>query len=169
MLKEFRVKYVVLKTKVFRFFKNHPSHITDKTEKRSFNFNKLENLLNKYPHNKFLVTCLNETDQFKLTVLARKFQNLKIFGFWWFNNQKSIVTNLLKTRIELLGDNFILQHSDARVADQLIYKWNDFRAIYTNVLHEKFKELIVSGFKIKSENLEKYIYQQLNQSPDNYT
>ena len=135
----------------------------------TFNFNKLENLLNKYPHNKFLVTCLNETDQFKLTVLARKFQNLKIFGFWWFNNQKSIVTNLLKTRIELLGDNFILQHSDARVADQLIYKWNDFRAIYTNVLHEKFKELIVSGFKIKSENLEKYIYQQLNQSPDNYT
>ena len=32
-------------------------------------------------------------------------------------------------RIELLGTSFIPQHSDARVLDQLIYKWDHSRQI----------------------------------------
>ena len=37
----------------------------------------------------------------------------------------------------MLNDNFIPQHSDARVIDQLIYKWNDFRNYYVNVYSKK--------------------------------
>ena len=36
-------------------------------------------------------------------------------------NQPSLITLILNLRIELLGLNFIPQHSDARVTDQLIY------------------------------------------------
>ena len=129
---------------------------------------KLEVILNKYKRNKFLVTCLDYSDQFKLTVIARKFQNIKIFGFWWFNNQKGIVKNLLSMRMDLLGDNFIIQHSDARVIDQLIYKWNDFRHIYTKVLSGKFHELIEAGYKIRTEDIEKYIYKQFSEKPKNF-
>ena len=38
----------------------------------------LEKILSKFPRNKFLVSCLDFRDQFKLSVLARKFQNLKM-------------------------------------------------------------------------------------------
>ena len=46
-----------------------------------------------------------------------------------FTNQESIIKNILQLRIEMLNDNFIPQHSDARVIDQLIYKWNDLEII----------------------------------------
>ncbi len=52
-------------------------------------------------------------DQHELTVLGRKHQNLKIFGFWWFMNQPSIIEPVLKMRMDLLGLSFIPQHSDA--------------------------------------------------------
>ena len=62
----------------------------------TFNFNNLEKILIKFPNNNFLVSCLDYRDQFKMNVLARKFQNLKIVGFWWFNNNESVIENLLK-------------------------------------------------------------------------
>ena len=60
-------------------------------------------ILIKFPNNNFLISCLDYRDQFKMNVLARKFQNLKIVGFWWFNNNESVIENLLKQRFELLG------------------------------------------------------------------
>ena len=58
--------------------------------------------------------------------ISKKTSELKIFGFWWFMNQPSLIKLILNLRIELLGLNFIPQHSDARVTDQLIYKWKSF-------------------------------------------
>ena len=121
----------------------------------SFDLKNLEAIINKYHNNNFLVTCLNLNDQFKLNVTARKFQNLKIFGFWWFNNNKSIVNSLFQQRLELLGDNFVFQHSDARVLDQLIYKWIDFKNIYVDVMAKKYNDLIRLGFKIDPGQLQK--------------
>ena len=126
---------------------------------------KLEYILKTYNKNNFLVSCLNKSDQFRLTVIARKFQNIKVFGFWWFNNQESIIKDNLKLRFELLGDNFIIQHSDARVCDQLIYKWNDFKKHYTDILSSKFKELVESGAKLEISDIEKYVYEQFYNQP----
>ena len=123
----------------------------------SFDLKKLEAILNRYNKNNFLVTCLNLNDQFKLNVVARKFQNLKIFGFWWFNNNESIINNLFQQRLELLGDNFIFQHSDARVLDQLIYKWFDFKNIYINVMERKYNNLMQLGLKVNPDQLQEKI------------
>ena len=127
----------------------------------------LEKILKRFPNNKFLVSCLDLKDQFRLTVLARKFQNLKIVGFWWFNNNESIIENLLKQRFELLGDNFILQHSDARIVDQLVYKWLDFKSIYIKVMVEKYHQLLSLGYKIKTSDLEKKINFHFEEMPKN--
>ena len=129
--------------------------------------NKLEKILKNFPKNKFLVSCLDYKDQFRLTVLARKFQNLKIVGFWWFNNNESVIENLLKQRFELLGDNFILQHSDARIIDQLVYKWLDFKSIYIKVMAEKYHKLLSLGYKIKADDLEKKINFHFEEMPKN--
>ena len=112
---------------------------------------RLSEICNQYSKNKILCSCLSFNDQHELTVLARKHQNLKIFGFWWFMNQPSLIKLILNLRIELLGLNFIPQHSDARVTDQLIYKWFHFKVLLSNVLYDHYKEIQLKNFKI-SEN-----------------
>jgi glucuronate isomerase len=116
------------------------------------NLKELSNLCKLFPKNKFLVTCLSLNDQHELTVLARKHPNLKIFGFWWFMNQPTIIKQILKMRIDMLGFSFIPQHSDARVSDQLIYKWNHFKKILHPILLEYYQELLDKNFPI-SENI----------------
>ena len=111
----------------------------------------LSEICNQYSNNKILCSCLSLNDQHELTVLARKHQNLKIFGFWWFMNQPSLIKLILNLRIELLGLNFIPQHSDARVTDQLLYKWPHFKALLNNVLYNHYNDIKLKNFKI-SEN-----------------
>ena len=116
------------------------------------NLKELSNLCNLFPKNKFLVTCLSLNDQHELAVLARKHPNLKIFGFWWFMNQPTIIKQILKMRIDMLGFSFIPQHSDARVSDQLIYKWSHFKKILHPILLEYYQDLLDKNFPI-SENI----------------
>src|SRR5438552_7922824 len=71
---------------------------------------------------RFLATFLSRENQHELCVSARKFDNLMPFGCWWFLNNPSIVSEITRERLELLGSSFIPQHSDARVLEQLIYK-----------------------------------------------
>ena len=83
----------------------------------------LEYLCSKYPHNKFLATMLSLENQHELIVTARKFRNLMIFGCWWYLNSPSLIEQITKMRMEWLGMSFIPQHSDCRVFEQLISKW----------------------------------------------
>lgn len=76
----------------------------------------------------FLVTFLPRENQHELCVSARKFSNLKPLG-WWFLNNPLIIEEITRERLEMLGTSFISQHSDARVFDQLIYKWNHSRRV----------------------------------------
>ena len=60
-------------------------------------------------------------------------------------------------RIELLGSGFIPQHSDARVLDQLIYKWSHSRQIIANVLYDKYIDLISTGWTLTKEEIQRDI------------
>ena len=121
------------------------------------NLKELSNLCNSFPKNKFLVTCLSLNDQHELTVLARKHPNLRIFGFWWFMNQPTLIKQILKMRIDMLGFSFILQHSDARVSDQLIYKWSHFKKILHPILLEYYQDLLNKNFPVSEAVLQRDI------------
>ena len=58
-------------------------------------------------------------------------------------------------RLELLGTSFIPQHSDARILDQLIYKWDHSRRIIAAALADKYKLLIEGGWKLTREQIER--------------
>jgi hypothetical protein len=103
------------------------------------------NLCREFARNRFLVTMLSRENQHELAVAARKFGNLMIFGCWWFLNNPSLIEEITRMRIELLGTSFIPQHSDARVLDQLIYKWDHSRRIIEKVLIDKFTDLAATG------------------------
>ncbi len=99
------------------------------------------NLCRLHTQNKFLVTMLSRENQHELCVAARKFQNLMPFGCWWFVNVPSLIDEITMMRLELLGTSFIPQHSDARVLDQLIYKWEHSRGRIAGCLTEMYRRI----------------------------
>jgi hypothetical protein len=102
-------------------------------------------LCREFAENRFFVTMLSRENQHELAVAARKFGNLMIFGCWWFMNNPSIIEEMTRFRTELLGTSFIPQHSDARVLDQLLYKWDHSRQVIGKVLIDKFNEMPGTG------------------------
>ena len=111
----------------------------------------VENLCAAYPENKFLVTFLSRENQHELCVAARKFGNLMPFGCWWFLNTPGMIREITGLRLELLGLSFIPQHSDARVLDQLVYKWDHSRKEIARVLTEKYEDLAATGWQLSEE------------------
>ena len=107
----------------------------------------VQNLCQRFPEAKFIVTMLSRVNQHELCVLARKFGNLHIEGCWWFCNDPSIIEEMTRMRLELLGTAFTAQHSDARVLDQVIYKWSHTRKIVTDVLADKYTLLFQAGWR----------------------
>ncbi|HCV98702.1 MAG TPA: glucuronate isomerase [Verrucomicrobiales bacterium] len=107
----------------------------------------LENLCSVDPDNKFLCTVLSRESQHELCVIARKFRNLHIFGCWWFTNIPSLIEEMTRMRLDLVGMSFTAQHSDARVLDQIIYKWDHSREIIAGVLEEKYLNLAATGWE----------------------
>ncbi|EGL15889.1 MULTISPECIES: glucuronate isomerase [unclassified Paenibacillus] len=115
----------------------------------------VEALCRRYPDQKFLVTMLARENQHELAVLARKFRNLMIFGCWWFLHVESIVEEMTRFRVELLGTSVIPQHSDCRVLEQLIYKWEHSRSIIGRVLADKYEKLHGSGWYVTEEEIQR--------------
>jgi hypothetical protein len=111
------------------------------------------NICHQFPANKFLVTMLARENQHELCVAARKFGNLMIFGCWWFLNNPSLIEEIERMRFELLGFSIVPQHSDARILDQLLYKWNHSRKILAKVLADKYADLTATGRRISESDI----------------
>ncbi len=119
------------------------------------NIETLEYLARNYPHNKFIITMLSRENQHELVVAARKFRNIHIFGCWWFLNNPSVIEELTRERIEMLGWSFTVQHSDARVLDQVVYKWKHSKEIIKTVLVEKYSQILDDGWKISEDEVKR--------------
>ncbi len=105
----------------------------------------LETLCREFPDNRFLVSVLSRENQHELCVYARKFRNLMPFGCWWFLNNPSIVEEITRERLEMLGTSFIPQHSDARILEQVIYKWRNTRRTLAPILAQTYRLLMADG------------------------
>jgi hypothetical protein len=113
----------------------------------------LQRLCAEHPDNRFLVTCLARENQHELVVLARKFRNLHPFGCWWFTNTPQLISEITTLRLELLGTSFTPQHSDARVLDQLLYKWSHSRSIIADCLARKYELAAASGWDVTDDEI----------------
>jgi len=117
------------------------------------NVEAVEYLCSAFPKNKFLLTMLSRENQHQACVAARKFRNLHVFGCWWFVNNPSIIEEMTRERFELLGPSFTAQHSDARVLDQVIYKWAHSKKIVGDVLFDKYGDLLASGWALDEKEI----------------
>jgi len=109
----------------------------------------------RFPDNKFMVTMLARENQHELCVVARKFGNILVFGCWWFLNNPSLINEITRMRLELLGPTVSPQHSDARILDQLIYKWDHSRRIIADVLVDKYADLTQAGYGVSEEAIKR--------------
>lgn len=125
----------------------------------------LERLCLENPDQRFVVTVLAKENQQGLCVLARKFSNLGVFGCWWFSNNPSIVEEITDMRFEMLGDTFIPQHSDARVVEQLIYKWRNARHSVANSLARRLAVLEEAGQPVTKARVESVAKRLLQDNP----
>ena len=105
----------------------------------------VERLCAQNPTNRFLISMLSRENQHELCVYARKFSNLMPFGCWWFLNNPSMVEEITRERLEMLGTSFIPQHSDARILEQVIYKWRNTRRTLAPILANAYKLLLDDG------------------------
>jgi hypothetical protein len=115
----------------------------------------LENLCRQHPEANFLCTVLAKENQHELCVLARKFPNLHIFGCWWFTNVPHVIDEMTRLRFELVGLSLTPQHSDARVLDQLIYKWSHSRELIAKILTEKYDDLSRTGWEVSKQEIQR--------------
>jgi hypothetical protein len=113
----------------------------------------LERICVENPENRFFVSLLSRENQHELCVYARKFANLMPFGCWWFLNNPSIVEEITRERIEMLGASFIPQHSDARVLEQVIYKWRNTRRTLAPILTKAYATLEQDGRAVSREEI----------------
>jgi hypothetical protein len=129
----------------------------------------VENLCRDFPDNRFLVSVLSRENQHELCVYARKFSNLMPFGCWWFLNNPSIVEEITRERIEMLGTSFIPQHSDARVLEQVIYKWRNTRAIMTRILDDTYQRLWTDGRALTRKDVERDVNRLFRSNFERFT
>ena len=129
----------------------------------------VENLCREFPDNRFLVSVLSRENQHELTVYARKFNNLMPFGCWWFLNNPSIVEEITRERIEMLGTSFIPQHSDARVLEQVIYKWHDTRRTLAPILTNAYQLLVADGAEITRQKIQRDVNRLFRSNFEKFT
>jgi hypothetical protein len=113
----------------------------------------VERLARDFSDVRFLVTMLARENMHELCVAARKFANILPFGCWWFLNNPSLIREITDMRLELLGLSFIPQHSDARVLDQLIYKWDHSRRILGDALAAAYEATAAAGWRPTREDI----------------
>jgi hypothetical protein len=70
-------------------------------------------------------------------------------------NNPSIIDEITRMRLELLGLSVTLQHSDCRVLDQLVYKWQHSRTVIAKVLADKYEDLAVTGWEPTRAEIER--------------
>lgn len=122
-----------------------------------------------HPDNRFLVTMLSRENQHELCVAARKFANLMPFGCWWFLNNPSIVSEITRERLELLGPTFVPQHSDARILEQLLYKWPHSRRDIANALADQYVGVVENGRRVTVAEIERDVHRLFSDNFVNFT
>jgi len=128
----------------------------------------LKAMCQRYPDVKFLATFLSRVNQHEVCIMSQKFRNLHIYGCWWYVNNPSMIEEITRMRLELLGTAFTSQHSDARIMEQIIYKWEHSKRVITGCLVEQFRQLESTGWVLEDQSVVESVHQLLGGSYEDF-
>ena len=66
-----------------------------------------------------------------------------------------MVEEITRERLEMLGVSFIPQHSDARILEQVIYKWRNTRRTLAPILSRAYELLAEDGRPVTRDIIER--------------
>ena len=89
------------------------------------------------------------------------------FGCWWFLNNPSVVEEMTRERMTL-GSSFIPQHSDARVLEQVIYKWKNTRRTMAPILANTYRLLAEDGRAVTRREIERDVDRMFRGNFENF-
>ena len=84
-------------------------------------------------------------------------------------NNPSIVEEITRERIELMGISFIPQHSDARVLEQVIYKWRNTRRTLAPILTNAYKLIYNDGGGTSRRDIQRDVNRLFRSNFENWT
>lgn len=115
----------------------------------------IDELVSRYPENRFLCSARCLYQQAQLTRLSRKYGNVHLFGCGGPRLPVSSMEPVLRTRMGLLGMDFTPAASGAVVWDALIPAWVGARSLIAKVLIDKYGELMNCGWQLAAEDIER--------------
>jgi len=72
------------------------------------------------------------------------------------------VAEITAERLEMLGSSFIPQHSDARILEQLIYKWRHSRRVLAGALADAYTALLADGRPVTAADISRDVRRLLS-------
>ena len=87
--------------------------------------------------------------------LRAQVPNLMPFGCWWFLNNPSMVEEMTRERIEMLGSELYPAAFRRRVLEQLIYKWRNTRRTLAPILTQTYTTMAEDGRAVTRADIER--------------
>jgi len=80
-----------------------------------------------------------------------------------------MVEEITRERLEMLGTSFIPQHSDARILEQVIYKWRNTRRTLAPILAKSYQLLAEDGRSVTRTDIERDVQRLFRTNFQNWT
>jgi len=133
------------------------------------NMRVLENLCREFPSNRFLVSVLSHENQHELSVYAPKFSQFDAVRMLVVHEQSFDCGGDPSRAHRDVGNYFIPQHSDARVLDQVIYKWNNTRRTLTRILPDTYRLLSEDGRGVTRDDIQRDVTRLFRSNAEAWT
>ena len=88
-----------------------------------------------------------------LSAAARQHHNVRVAGRWQPAMHHLYETT--RTHLDLFGTAFVHGYSKSRVAEHLVGRWVHLRSVLANVLCEKYRVLIYTGWNLTQQHIER--------------
>lgn len=106
----------------------------------------------------FGITPLSANDNYHLAFATRALPNLRVWGHWWGNLNPSLIEQQLRMRLEFNGYVHYGVNSDARILDQLLFKWPHYWRVLKRVIIDRCLDIIeLSQWPVTASTIENSI------------
>ncbi|HQH27218.1 MAG TPA: hypothetical protein PLP17_07465, partial [Oligoflexia bacterium] len=123
----------------------------------------LIDFMGRHPEAVFAVTPLDGNDNYPLAFATRALPNVRVWGHWWGNLNPCLIEQQLKMRLEMNGYVHFGVNSDARIRDQLLFKWPHYFRVLKRVIVRRCLDIVeLSGWPVTVESIRQSIVRLQN-------
>jgi hypothetical protein len=115
--------------------------------------NGLIDFVAQHPDVLFCITPMHDIDNFDLAFATRALGNVRLWGHWWGNLNPVLIEKQMRLRLEMVGFAQYGVNSDARIDDQLLFKWPHYMAILKKVIVERSLQIQATGWPVTEESM----------------